>query len=124
MTNDENWAGYRAFLEEFIEIYRGQPCLWRVKSKEYHDRNKKERAYDELIRHYRKIEPNADREAIVKKINNLRTAYRKEVKKVNDTRKSGLGEEEGYVPKLWYFHLLDFLNEQEPPKSLATNGEV
>jgi len=31
-------------LEDFIEIYKMNPCLWQVKNKEYHDRDKKEAA--------------------------------------------------------------------------------
>ncbi|PNF16227.1 hypothetical protein B7P43_G15296 [Cryptotermes secundus] len=30
----------RAFLSEFIRLYRSNPCLWKIKSKEYSDKNK------------------------------------------------------------------------------------
>ena len=30
----------KAFWGEFIDIYRGYPCLWKVKSREYSDTNK------------------------------------------------------------------------------------
>jgi len=39
----------REWTEEFIDIYRFEPCLWKVKQKEYHDRNKKDAAYFKLI---------------------------------------------------------------------------
>ena len=30
----------KALWGEFIDIYRGYPCLWKVKSREYSDTNK------------------------------------------------------------------------------------
>ena len=36
-------------LEKFIELYRSYPCLWKVKSDKYKNRNLKNRAYDKLI---------------------------------------------------------------------------
>jgi hypothetical protein len=74
----------KKFLEEFIEIYCEQPCLWQVKSKDYSNKNKKKRQLRITAKqitgsptrcHYRRIE---------KKINNIRTAFRRELKKVSD----------------------------------------
>jgi hypothetical protein len=50
---------------------------------------------------YRLIDPNADKEAVVKKINAFRTNYRREKKKVK-FHHSGSGKNEIYVPTLWY----------------------
>jgi len=36
------------FPTEFIHMYREYPCLWKVKSKEYSDRIKKNLAYEHL----------------------------------------------------------------------------
>ena len=33
-----------SILEDFIGIYKSEPCIWRVKDKDYHDRNR--RAYE------------------------------------------------------------------------------
>nr|CAH7759795.1 unnamed protein product [Callosobruchus chinensis] len=44
-------------LEEFIAIYHNEPCLWRVKSKDYHDRVKNEAAYLKLIKKWKEIDP-------------------------------------------------------------------
>jgi uncharacterized coiled-coil DUF342 family protein len=93
----------REFLEEFIKIYDSEPCLWQVKNKLHHDRVKKEAAYTRLIQKFKTIEPsNACKDSVVKKINNIRSAYRKENKKVKASQKSGAGTDEGYEPKLWY----------------------
>ncbi len=66
--------------EDFIEIYRSKPCLWRVKSKEYHDREKRDAAYERLVIKFKELEPDATKKSVVKK-NNLRSNVRKEKKK-------------------------------------------
>ena len=57
----------RAFLSEFIQLYRNNPCLWKVKSKEYSDKNKKNIAYEQLRVKLSEIDPEARKEAVVKK---------------------------------------------------------
>ena len=46
-------------MEEFIDIYRSEPCLWRVKSKEYHDREKRDAAYERLVIKLKELKPDA-----------------------------------------------------------------
>lgn len=106
---------------EFIELYKSFPCLWKVKSKQYSDRNAKSQAYEILIEKMQTVDKNANRETVVKKINSMRTTYRKELKKVLDSERSGAGEDEIYVPHLWYYELLSFLQDQETPRSTVSN---
>lgn len=113
--------GHRERLEEFIEGYRNEPCLWKTKSKEYHDRSKKDCAYKRLLPIYKGIDAKATRETVVKKINNLRSCYKKELNKIKASEKSGAGTDEIYTPKLWYFNLLTFLMEQEIPRTSTSN---
>lgn len=96
----------RQFVEDFIKIYESEPCLWQTKCKEYHDRNKKDAGYARLTEKLKEIEPNATKDGVIKKINNLRSAYRKEKKKLNDSLKSGASADDVYKPKLWYFGML------------------
>ena len=49
----------RRFWIEFIDIYRENPCLWKVKSKEYSDR-----AYDLLVEKMREKDKEATREFV------------------------------------------------------------
>lgn len=116
----------REFLSEFIEQYQSFPCLWLIKSKEYSDRNKKDLAYAELVKKYKEFDPSADRSTVVKKINALRTVYKKELAKVNNSLKSGAGADDVYKPSLWYFDLLHFLNNQDsarPARSTMDDGD-
>jgi hypothetical protein len=40
----------RRGIEEFIEIYQREPCLWKIKSKDYQNRaKKKDAAYARLV---------------------------------------------------------------------------
>lgn len=71
----------RVFIEEFIKLYESEPCLWHIKLKDYHDRNKKDSAYAKLVNKQKEVEPNATKDSVIKKINNMRSAYRKENKK-------------------------------------------
>ncbi|XP_063535902.1 uncharacterized protein LOC134745756 [Cydia strobilella] len=114
-------GGHREQLQEFIESYRSETCLWMTKSKDYHDRNKKNAAYRRLVEKYKVIDPNANRGIVVKKINNLRTNYRKELKKIKTLCNSGAGTDKIYTPRLWYFELLSFLNDQRVPRPSISN---
>ncbi|KAF5280901.1 hypothetical protein FQR65_LT03050 [Abscondita terminalis] len=106
----------REFLTEFIELYQSLPFLWRVKCKEYSDRDKKTQAYEALVSKYMEVDPSATRETVTKKINSMRSVYRKELAKVNKSIHSGMSDDEVYKPSLWYFDLLGFLNDQKTPR--------
>ncbi|KAL1490760.1 hypothetical protein ABEB36_013405 [Hypothenemus hampei] len=107
---------HRQVMREFIELYKLSSCLWRVKSKEYYDRAKRGAAYKKLVEKLKEIEPAANKDAVVKKINNLRCNVRKEKKKHEQSVQSAATADDIYHPKLWYYHLFDFLNDQETPK--------
>ena len=66
-------------------------------------------------------EPDATRDTFVREINNLRSAFRKENKKVIKSQVSGAGAGAGaegmYAPGLWYYNQLLFLCDQEAPHS-------
>ncbi|KAL1488110.1 hypothetical protein ABEB36_015068 [Hypothenemus hampei] len=96
------------FLSEFIELYRSFPCLWQVKSKEYSDRDRKNQAYEIVVEKFKQVDPTATRDTVIKKINSLRTVYRKELAKVKQSIHSGAADEDIYKPTLWYFDLLSF----------------
>jgi hypothetical protein len=57
------------FLIEFIAIYESFSCVWRVKSKEYSDRNKEEEAYESSVEKFEEIDATASREIAVEKSN-------------------------------------------------------
>lgn len=110
-------------IEDFIELYKLEPCLWQVKSKEYHDRDKRNAAYAKLVLKLKELEPDATKKSVVRKINSLRSNVRKEKKKREMSMKSGASADDVYVSKLWYFNLFDFLGDQDIPSASVSNLE-
>ena len=45
-----NFKSPHHVISEFLELYRSFPCLWKMKSNEYSDTNKKGLAYADLIK--------------------------------------------------------------------------
>ncbi|KAG5871300.1 hypothetical protein JTB14_030422 [Gonioctena quinquepunctata] len=97
------------------------PCLWKVKSKSYSNRHEKNKAYEKLLLFYKQTDPNATIDSVKKKINNLRCTFRKELKKLRKSKRSGEGSDNVYVPTLWYFNLLMFTADQEEPRTSISN---
>ncbi|XP_068212540.1 uncharacterized protein [Palaemon carinicauda] len=108
-------------LGEFIELYKSEPCLWKVKADEYHDRDKRNAAYRILAMKLKEIEPDADETLVKKKINSLRSNVRKEQRKIESSMKSGASADNVYKPSLWYFKLFDFLKDQDNTRSSVSN---
>lgn len=97
------------FWLDFIETYKNEASLWKLGSKEYTNREKKRKAYQKLLEKYREAFPNSTLDAVKKKINNFRSTFRKELKKVNTSLVNG----EFYEPALYYYKSLLFLTDQE-----------
>lgn len=114
----------RRHLEEFIDLYKSYPCLWQIKSKLYHDRPLREAAYKALIEKLKEFEPDANKDLVVKKINNLRSSARKEKKKYEASLKSGASSDDVYRPKLWYYDMMSFLNDQDTPRGSTSNLDI
>ncbi|XP_075131146.1 uncharacterized protein LOC142203932 [Leptodactylus fuscus] len=99
------------FITDFIDMYRSFTCLWKVKSPDYCNRQKKAKAFEKLIEVSRKYYPTADLRFVKHKIQNLRTVYKKELNKVEASKRSGT--DPVYTPRLWYFDMLAFTKDQE-----------
>lgn len=113
----------KEFLTEFIKLYESFPCLWKIRSKQYVNKNFKNEANDELVKFCAKTYTEADVKFVKNKIQSIRNSFRKEVKKVYASRRSGTGTDEIYVPTLWYYKLLLFTKDQELPEDSIENLE-
>ena len=89
--------------------------LWDTSLRDYTNREKRAVAYEQLVPIYRYLKKDATVEDVKKKINTLRTNYRKELKVVETARQSG----NHHQPRCWTFQELDFLRNTE--KFLAVN---
>ena len=114
-------AWSKDFLLEFIELFRQEECLWKVKSEDYYNRSRKDATYRTLIGKVQEVKPDATRDTVVTKNQILRSAFRKEHKKVIKSEVSGAGAEEMYAPGLWYYNQLLFLCDQEAPHSSTSS---
>ncbi|XP_039287072.1 uncharacterized protein LOC111054809 [Nilaparvata lugens] len=114
--------GKPPFISAFIELYRAYPCLWKVKDDTYSNKRSRDEAYGELLKFYKKTVPSATIDTVKKKINNLRCAFRKELKKVKQP-KSGSSGDDAYTPSLWYFDLLLFTADHEETRATIGSDE-
>lgn len=111
-------------LEKLIEMYRNNPCLWKVKSDEYKNKNLRNAAYQKLVNFCKEnICREANKDFVIKKNQGIRGAFRKEVKKIKESKRSGSSEEDVHKPNLWYYELLLFTLDQEEPTESFSNVE-
>jgi hypothetical protein len=61
------------------------------------------------------MKPGANRADVRRKINTLRSNYRKELKKVATSKRSGSDTNVVYQPISWVFHVLKVLHNCEQP---------
>ena len=106
------WKSKETVLQ-FIKLYQSLPCLWKIKSKEYSNKLARELAYSKIVEFCKQFDSLADKHYVAHKINNLRGAFRKELKKIEASKLSGASGEEVYEPKLWYYPYLLFIKDQE-----------
>ncbi|PIN88756.1 hypothetical protein AB205_0024570, partial [Aquarana catesbeiana] len=105
------------FLGEFIDRYRDMRNLWEVKNPLFSKKTARKASLDKLL----EFVPDADIKFEDKKIGSLRSMHRKELQKVQKSLRSGAAAEDIYVPSLWYYSRMRFLEDQiESRKSLLT----
>ncbi|XP_050548015.1 uncharacterized protein LOC126909621 [Daktulosphaira vitifoliae] len=102
-------------LRDFVSKYKDLKCLWDIRCKDYSNRDKKKDAYSELLVVYKLIKPDASIDDVKKKINTLRSNFRKELKKIHESKRSGAGADDIYQPSSWLFEELAFLADLEKP---------
>ncbi|KAL5287818.1 hypothetical protein ACFFRR_008593 [Megaselia abdita] len=100
------------FIDDFILEYKNQPCLWQGKSEHFKNRKKRQEAYLKLIEVANRHGEHYNIEKTKQKINNLRCAFRVQLKKYTEI-KNNKGKEEPYCPKRRYFESLLFLMDEE-----------
>jgi hypothetical protein len=89
------------------------PVLWQVHSADYSNRTKRDEAWDLLLQLTRDKIPEVDLCFVKKKVDSIRASFRKELRRVRDSKRSGLSADDVYNPPLWYFDLLLFKADQD-----------
>ena len=90
----------REEVRSLIAAYREQPCLWNVKSKTYKDRNAKDMALKKVYNEMQIIDDNITFESMKIKIHTIRSQFKRELKLIRESKKSGTSTFDVYSPKL------------------------
>ncbi|TMW45333.1 hypothetical protein DOY81_009591 [Sarcophaga bullata] len=72
-----------------LRAYRTLPALWDVKHEDYSNHFIKNQQYEILLNKYKETNPNAYMKELKKKINTVRTNYRREVRRLRKAKAGG-----------------------------------
>ncbi|PIO26596.1 hypothetical protein AB205_0172590, partial [Aquarana catesbeiana] len=109
------------FRGQFIDKYRDMRNLWEVKNPLCHNKPARKASLEKILEFVKMQVPNADINFVEKKIGSLRSTYKKELNKVQASMRSGAAAKDVYVPSLWYYNRMRFLEDQiEGRESLST----
>lgn len=108
-----SFSDNKKFWTEFISVYRDQRALWDVRSKEYSNKHIKRNSYGVLVEKAKEMFPAADEKFVKAKIESLRASFRRELKKVRASKKTGSSTDDLYEPNLWYYDQLLFTTDPE-----------
>lgn len=104
----------------FLELYNEQDCLWNHRLDSYRNRDARENALNIIVKEMGI--PGLGITDIKNKIKTIRTMYKKEYTLVCKSKKSGMGTEDMYVPKLfWYKRADEFLKGVTTTRETMSN---
>ncbi|XP_072945160.1 uncharacterized protein [Epargyreus clarus] len=99
-----------------IDLFKDLPYLWDKKQKDYFNRDMRQEAFKMLVQIFNEeIGRDTSLADFKKKLENMRTTYGRELKKVNASKQTGSGSNDIYVPALWYYPLFQFLEGTTEP---------
>ncbi|KAF5308579.1 hypothetical protein FQR65_LT18058 [Abscondita terminalis] len=102
-------------VEKLINAIRLRPPLWDQRSREYHDRDKVHKLWQEVAK-----EQNSTTDAAKKRWKSLRDVFRVELKKIPKLP-SGVGTPSTFTSSWCHFESLIFLRDQMVPRQLTGN---
>lgn len=73
-------------MKEFLLLYKAFPCLWDCKNDYYKDKGTREKAWDVLLNQYKTMAPDANKDTLKRKIDMMKSSYKRELKKVSTYR--------------------------------------
>ncbi|PIO14073.1 hypothetical protein AB205_0157650, partial [Aquarana catesbeiana] len=109
------------FLSAFIDQYREIRNLWEVRHPQYYLKHVRKSTLERLLTFVQTYIPEAMMEMLLSKIGILRNMYKRDHNKIQNSLRSGASADDVYVPRLWYYNKLRFLDDQtEARASLST----
>ncbi|XP_068243556.1 uncharacterized protein [Palaemon carinicauda] len=107
-----------------IGMYRQQSCLWNVKSADYKNRKMRLAALTAIKTELQKKHGDITIKDIKKKLDTLRNQYRREMRQLENSCKSGSLTDDVYSPKFWCFGDLSFLSDGDTMKTSPSNTNL
>ncbi|XP_008192749.2 uncharacterized protein LOC103312840 isoform X1 [Tribolium castaneum] len=104
---------HEVFTREFLTLYKQNPILWQQKHPQYRNRSLRSEAYATIVKKCQEFNPEADEDFVRMKIDSMRSTFRKERKKVLQSKATATNPEDVYKPSLWYYDLLLFTAGEE-----------
>lgn len=71
-------------LTEVLELYKNSPCLWNTNDDMFGSKGAKDKAISAMLEKYKVLVKDANADTLKKKIEIMKTSYRREYKKVNN----------------------------------------
>ncbi|XP_028158667.1 uncharacterized protein LOC114351591 [Ostrinia furnacalis] len=99
----------RKRIRNFIQAYKSLPQLWDRKHRDYLNKSERSKAFEILRKVYQQIEEDASVQTVKRKINDLRSVYMKELKKVRASRLTARSPGDVHEPTLWHYKDMSFL---------------
>lgn len=106
-----------AKIVKFIQAVETRPVLWDTTNKDYKDKNKKHDATKELGENF-----SCDSTEVMRKWKIILAQWRRERKKIADSKASGSGVGDIYKPKWFAFEHLAFIHGRDCP-NVTVNTE-
>ncbi|KAB0803073.1 hypothetical protein PPYR_00043 [Photinus pyralis] len=100
---------------DIIDTFRDMPFLWDKTNSNYLNRDMRQEGFNILLDKYKVFDKSATLDVFKKKLENMRTTYNRELKKIKNSKITGSGLDDIYIPSLWYFDLMGFLTENTQP---------
>ncbi|PIO40448.1 hypothetical protein AB205_0032730 [Aquarana catesbeiana] len=95
--------------------------LWEVKHPQYYLKHVRKSTLERLLTFVQMFIPEATMVILLQKIGILRNMYKREHNKIQNSLRSGASADDVYLPRLWYYNKLHFLDDQtEARASLST----
>ncbi|XP_066593548.1 uncharacterized protein [Prorops nasuta] len=99
-------------IKTLIMLYEQHPCLYVIKSKDYHNRVLRDKALQIISKSYEQItNEKITVDIIKKKLNGLRTQFLEQINKVKQSKCSGASSDEIYKPTWWLYDSMSFLEK-------------
>ncbi|XP_053978114.1 uncharacterized protein LOC128876038 [Hylaeus volcanicus] len=109
------WTSERSI--ELIGKFKNHECLWNVALREYRNIAKKKDAWEEISEHF-----STNLKEVEKKMKSLLAAYRRERKKILDSKRSGSGIGATYESKWFAYKHMKFLHDINKPRAIRATS--